>query len=93
MMCLAIPGKIVQFHDENFQYATIDISGVKRKVNISLLKNSNIAVHDWVLIHVGFAMNKISEKEALEQLALLQTLGEKEEAMEEITGYQFNEQL
>ncbi|NLI69101.1 HypC/HybG/HupF family hydrogenase formation chaperone [Aeribacillus sp. FSL K6-2833] len=88
-MCLAIPGKIVELLDDDYQYAMIDVSGVKRKVNVSLLKNEGLKENDWVLIHVGFAMNKISEKEATEQLELLKAIGEQEEAMEEVKGYQF----
>ncbi|NLY80434.1 MAG: HypC/HybG/HupF family hydrogenase formation chaperone [Lysinibacillus sp.] len=88
-MCLAIPGKIVEMVDDQNQYAIIDVSGVKRKVNISLIKNEGVHVNDWVLIHVGFAMNKISEKEAKEQLQLLQEIGEDMEALEEVRGYQF----
>ncbi len=88
-MCLAIPGKIVELLDDDYQYAMIDVSGVKRKVNISLVKNEGIDVNDWVLIHVGFAMNKISEKEATEQLQLLQEIGEESEALEEVQGYRF----
>jgi hydrogenase expression/formation protein HypC len=48
-------------------------------------------VGDWVLIHVGFAMTKISDREALEQLRLLAMLGEDEQAMRELEGYQFDE--
>lgn len=88
-MCLAIPGKIVELLDDKSQYAMIDVSGVKRKVNISLLQNEDLQVNDWVLIHVGFAMNKVSEKEATEQLQLLQEIGEATEALEEVKGYQF----
>lgn len=88
-MCLAIPGKIVELLDDKNQYAMIDVSGVKRKVNISLIKNEQVKENDWVLIHVGFAMNKIGEKEATEQLRLLQEIGEEVEAMEEVKGYQF----
>jgi hydrogenase expression/formation protein HypC len=88
-MCLAIPGKVVELLDDQNQYAIIEVSGVKRKVNINLLKNECININDWVLIHVGFAMNKISEKEAKEQLQLLQEFGEDQEALEEVKGYQF----
>ncbi|MED3763463.1 HypC/HybG/HupF family hydrogenase formation chaperone [Ureibacillus terrenus] len=89
-MCLAIPGKIVELLDDRNQYAMIDVSGVRRKVNISLIQHEGVKVNDWVLIHVGFAMNKISEKQALEQLQLLQEIGEDKEAMTEIKGYQFD---
>ena len=88
-MCLAIPGQVVELLDENNQYAIIDVSGVRRKVNIGLLQNERVQLKDWVLIHVGFAMNKISEEEAKIQIDLLQQLDEADEAFEEISGYQF----
>lgn len=89
-MCLAIPGQIVAM-DENGHYATVDVSGARRKINMSLLKNTDTQVGDWVLIHVGFAMNKISPEQAKEQLRLLEMLGESAEALEEVKGYQFGE--
>jgi len=90
-MCLAIPGQIVEMLDGDHHYATVDVSGVKRKINIHLLKDQGIQLGDWVLIHVGFAMSKISEEQAVEQLNLLSMLGESEEAMEEVKGYQFDD--
>lgn len=89
-MCLAIPGQIVELFDDDQQYAMVDVSGVRRKINIGLLKNEGVQLGEWVLIHVGFAMSKISGEQAEEQLRLLSMLGEAEEAMEEISGYQFD---
>ncbi|GIW35135.1 HypC/HybG/HupF family hydrogenase formation chaperone [Meiothermus sp.] len=91
-MCLAIPGQIVQFDSAAKHMATVDVSGVKRQVNLDLLRGTPLEVGDWVLIHVGFAMSKISEAQAQEQLQLLTMLGEAEEAMEELEGYQFAEE-
>ncbi|GEM84197.1 MAG: hydrogenase assembly protein HupF [Meiothermus sp.] len=91
-MCLAIPGQIVQFDSPAKHMATIDVSGVKRQVNVDLLRGTPLEVGDWVLIHVGFAMSKISEAQAQEQLRLLTMLGEAEQAMEELEGYQFAEE-
>lgn len=90
-MCLAIPGQIVELLDGDHQYAMVDVSGVRRKININLLKSEGAGLGDWVLIHVGFAMSKISEEQAMEQLRLLSMLGEAEEAMEEVRGYQFDD--
>ncbi|MDQ0340940.1 hydrogenase expression/formation protein HypC [Caldalkalibacillus uzonensis] len=92
-MCLAIPGQIVELLDEDQHYAMVDVSGVRRKINIGLLKNEGAHLGDWVLIHVGFAMSKISEEQAVEQLRLLSMLGEADEAMEEVMGYQFDEKM
>ncbi len=85
-MCLAIPGKITEFVD-NEHFATVNVSGVRRKVNIDLLEEETLSINDWVLIHVGFALSKISAKEAAEQMQLLEMLGEADEALEEVQGY------
>ena len=85
-MCLAIPAQIVQLFPES-DLATADVSGIKRNVNIGLLEGQNVATGDWVLIHVGFAMSKIRQQDADEQLRMLTALGEAEAAMEEVRGY------
>lgn len=87
-MCLAIPGRVVEI-DQECQLATVEVSGVRRKVNIHLLSEEGLANDDWVLIHVGFAMSRISAQEAEEQMRLLRMLGEGEEAMKELDGYRF----
>ncbi|MGK0619605.1 HypC/HybG/HupF family hydrogenase formation chaperone [Meiothermus cerbereus] len=91
-MCLAIPGKVVQFNDEFHHFATVEVSGVRRQVNLDLLSQEEVSLGDWVLIHVGFAMSKISETQAMEQLDLLTRLGEADAALEELEGYQFAEE-
>jgi hydrogenase expression/formation protein HypC len=87
-MCLAIPGRIVAIGPEP-HLATVDVCGVRRRVNIDLLSQEVVALEDWVLIHVGFAMSRISDVEAQEQLRLLSMLGEDAQAMEELEGYGF----
>ncbi|MDP9240333.1 MAG: HypC/HybG/HupF family hydrogenase formation chaperone [Actinomycetota bacterium] len=75
-MCLAIPGEIVQMvAGSNDQLALVDVVGVKRKINIGLL-DDGVVPGDWVLIHVGFAMSKVDEKEAAEALSMLEMMGE-----------------
>lgn len=86
-MCLAIPGKIVEFSSEQPLLARVDVAGVKRNVNIGLLADEPLDVGDWVLIHVGFAMSKIGEEQAHEQLVMIKALGEDEQAMAEVRGY------
>lgn len=86
-MCLAIPGKVIELSDESLPFATVDVSGVRRKVNVDLVYQDGLAQDDWVLIHVGFAMSKISEEQAEEQLRLLDMMGETEAALEEVQGY------
>jgi hydrogenase expression/formation protein HypC len=90
-MCLAIPGKIVELALDQAQVGTVEVTGVRRKVDLGLLQDDMPVVGDWVLIHVGFAMTKISEQDALEQVHLLMMLGETEQAMEEVRGYGFEE--
>lgn len=90
-MCLAIPGMIVELPPAEPHLAVIEVSGVRRRVNIDLLREDGIALGDWVLIHVGFAMSKIGVKEAEEQIRLLKMLGADEQAMEELAGYRFDQ--
>jgi len=89
-MCLAIPGQIVSLGPEP-HLAVVEISKVRRQVNVDLLQGEALAAGDWVLIHVGFAMTRISDREAVEQLRLLAMLGEDEQAMRELEGYSFDE--
>ena len=86
-MCLAIPAKIVEISPANQDSATVDVAGVRRRVDLGLLQDDRPKLGDWVLIHVGFAMSKISEQDALDQMHTLEMLGENESAMEEIHGY------
>ena len=75
-MCLGIPGEIVSFDDELSDLALADVSGVRRAINVALLDGEGLEVGDWVLIHVGFAMSKIDEKEAAEALSMLEMMGQ-----------------
>lgn len=87
-MCLAIPGKIVQiFSADNRDSALVDVVGVRRKIDLGLLQDDMPVLGDWVLIHVGFAMSKISEQDAAEQMNTLRMLGEAEGAIQEVKGY------
>lgn len=76
-MCLAIPGQIVEFlPGQGDQLALVDVVGVKRKINIGLLDDASLRAGDYVLIHVGFAMSKIDEREAAEALSMLEMMGQ-----------------
>jgi hydrogenase expression/formation protein HypC len=86
-MCLAIPGQILELIPGPPLLGLVDVSGVRRKVDLGLLEDENPAPGDWVLIHVGFAMSKITERGAREQMQMLRLLGEDEAAMEEVSGY------
>lgn len=86
-MCLAIPGKIVEFASDGSARATVEVAGVRRRVDLGLLQDDLPVLGEWVLIHVGFAMSKISEQDAQDQMNTLRMLGETEQAMQEVRGY------
>jgi hydrogenase expression/formation protein HypC len=86
-MCLAIPGKIVEISGDDALDALVEVVGVRRHVNLGLLVDNKPECGDWVLIHVGYAMSKISEQDAADQMRTLEMLGECEAAMEEVKGY------
>jgi hydrogenase expression/formation protein HypC len=86
-MCLAIPGKIVKFQDSGEDSALVEVLGVRRTVDMGLLSEDRPQSGDWVLIHVGFAMSRISEQDAMDQLRMLTALGEVDAATQEVTGY------
>lgn len=75
-MCLAIPGQVVALLPEDTDLVTVEVSGVRRNINIMLLDDGTVGLGDWVLIHVGFAMSKIDAAEAKATLALLEELGQ-----------------
>ena len=79
-MCLGIPGQIIEITDTQKKLATVNIGGVKRQINIACIVDQQhppeSCIGEWVLVHVGFAMNRINEKEANETLNLLQELAE-----------------
>jgi len=85
-VCLAIPGQVVEVLDEANQLAQVDVAGVRRTVNIALLGDGTGAQPgEWVLIHVGFALSKIDEREAHATLELLRQMsGEYEQALDEL---------
>ena len=74
-MCLGIPGQIATFVDEGHHLAKVDVSGVRRTINVGLVLPDGLEVGDWVLVHVGFALSKIDEEEARNTLAFLAQLG------------------
>jgi hydrogenase expression/formation protein HypC len=86
-MCLAIPGQVIELFPDQPNVAMIEVVGVRRKVDLGLLQDNLPVRGDWVLIHVGFAMSKISEEDALDQMRTLRALGEAEAAMQEVEGY------
>lgn len=75
-MCLGIPGQILEYVDDQNDIATVEVSGVRRNINVGLVRPEGIGPGDWVLVHVGFAMSKIDEVEAQETLTMLKQLGD-----------------
>ena len=81
-MCLAIPGQLLEIVDEDNRLAKVDVAGVRRTINIGLLDEDGIGVGpgDWVLIHVGFAMSRVDEDEAIATRRQLERMGQDYEA-------------
>lgn len=85
-MCLGIPGRIVSITRPEAKLALVDVLGVKREINIACVVREGETVHEcvgiWVLVHVGFAMSRVDEKEAKLTLQLLHELGEAQSEIE-----------
>jgi hydrogenase expression/formation protein HypC len=73
VVCLAIPGQILEIVDEVNRLAKVEVAGVRRTVNIGLF--DDVGPGDWVLIHVGFAISHIDEEEARATCELLEAMG------------------
>lgn len=85
-MCLGIPGRIVRIDDATRKLATVEISGVRRQINVACIVDERHTVEeclgDWVLVHVGFAMSRIDEEQAAETVRILTELGEMQAELE-----------
>jgi len=74
-MCLAVPGKVVEIIGEgDLRMGKVDFSGVKRQVSLAFVPE--VRLSDYVLVHVGFAISRIDEEQAMETLAALREIGE-----------------
>lgn len=91
-MCLAIPARVIEESADDPGRFLVDVVGVRRHIDGGLLSDNPPRVGDWVLVHVGFALSRISEEQAREQLEMLSMLGEQESAAEEARGYEAVEQ-
>jgi len=79
-MCLAIPGKIISIDsqlDETFRKGKVSFGGIVKEVNLCMMPEANI--NDYVLVHVGVAISKIDEEEAMQTFEYLKQIGEVEE--------------
>jgi hydrogenase expression/formation protein HypC len=74
-MCLAVPGKILSIDED--QVANVDFGGVERPVNVSLVE---VGVGDYVIVHAGYAIQVLSEEDALQSLELFRQILEEQNA-------------
>ncbi len=70
-MCLAIPAQVVELRDGDS--AVVDLAGVRKEISLSLVED--VAVGDYVIVHVGYALNKLDPEEAAKTLALFAEIG------------------
>ena len=81
-MCLAIPARVTALEDGDM--AVVALEGVRKRISVALL--DEIEVGDYVLVHVGYALHKVSPEEAARTLALMAEAGILAEELEEIAG-------
>ncbi len=74
-MCLSVPSRVVEIKEDNT--AVVEVFGARRLVSLDLLQE-DVKVGDWVLVHVGFAIQKLDPDYALESLRLFEELLEEE---------------
>jgi len=90
-MCLGIPGRVIEITDAANNLALADFNGVKRVINLACVVDPTHTIEDcvgdWVLVHVGFAMSRIDEREAAETLRVLDMLGEAQAEMMAIRNF------
>ncbi|AAU38965.1 MULTISPECIES: hydrogenase maturation factor HybG [Basfia] len=91
-MCLGVPGQIIDVGEDGFQPAVVDVCGVQREVNISLICENNTTdlLGKWVLVHVGFAMSVIDEEEAKQTLSALMTMSQLDHEVGDFAGLNKN---
>ena len=74
-MCVGIPAQVVELRPSGPHTAIVDVEGARREVNTIMVDDEPLAVGEWVLLHVGFAMSRIDAGEAAETLAFMRELG------------------
>lgn len=83
-MCLGVPGRIVEIPSGRPDVARVDVQGVARDINVALLADAPPGVGDWVMIHLGFALERMTEAEAMDALGLLRDEAMAQRAVEAI---------
>ena len=71
-MCLATPAQVVELRDGD--NAVVDLAGVRKEISLALV--DNVAIGDYVIVHVGYALNKLDPEEAAKTLALFAEIGQ-----------------
>jgi hydrogenase expression/formation protein HypC len=74
-VCLGIPGRIVAFDASTDQLARAEVMGAQRVINIGLLADEGVAIGDWVIVHLGFALEIIDEDGAAAAREGLELMG------------------
>ena len=75
-MCLGIPGRVVRILEGNAgQLALVDVLGAQRPINLGMLEDPNLAPDDWILIHMGFALERIDAAGAASAMSGLEMMG------------------
>ena len=79
-MCLGIPGKVVRVLEGNAgMLALVDVLGAERPINLGMLEDTAVEPGQWVLIHMGFALERIDQTKADEAMAGLELMGQRRE--------------
>ncbi len=81
-MCLAIPAKVTELLADDM--AVVALGGIRKQVSVALVED--LAVEDYVLVHVGYALHKVSPDEAARTLSMMAEAGVLQEELEEIAG-------
>ncbi|MGV6819571.1 MAG: HypC/HybG/HupF family hydrogenase formation chaperone [Parvularcula sp.] len=88
-MCLGIPGQIISISDTDRKLAIVEVSGVRREINVACILQDAGDIEElvgaWALVHVGFAMSRIDEEEAAKTLDILTQLGEAQAEIDAMT--------
>lgn len=76
-MCLGIPGRILSVGDDLLRYGTVEFGGITKSVCLAYVPEAHVG--DYVIVHVGFAITRVDEREAQKTLALLAEMSEMSE--------------
>lgn len=71
-MCLGIPGQILELPADQPLVAIVDVAGARRRVNTGLFEDGSLQVGEWILIHLGFVLERMSESEASDALRFME---------------------